>query len=179
MHILSFTYIEFVTTTTALCLVLDLDWVEDAASMERGDELDILGICKEDTVRDKGAGMEDELEDAGARDDGTGMSIGDSDLGIDTKLVTAEDSEERTGDAGGETDTGSGETDTNGGETDVDSEETDTDGGETDMDSGETNADQEQWRGVGAETDSVKAGTLESYKSSPNGGNISKLVSTM
>jgi len=79
--------------------------------MERGDDLDTLGTCKEDAVRDKGAGMEDKLEDAGARDDSTGMSIGDSDLGIDTKLVTAEDLEERTGDAGGETDAGSGERD--------------------------------------------------------------------
>ena len=78
-----------------------------------------------------------------------------------------------------ETNTDGGETDVDSGETDVDSRETDTDGGETDMDSEETNVDEEQWRGVSADTDSVKAGTLESYKSSPNGGgNISKLVST-
>lgn len=53
--------------------------------MERGDDLDTLGTCKEDAARDKEAGMGDKLEDAGARDNGTGMSIEDSDLGIDTK----------------------------------------------------------------------------------------------
>ena len=75
---------------------------------ERDDELDTLGTCEEDAARDKETGMEDELEDAGARYDSTGMLIEDSDLGTGTKQAMAD--KERTGDAGEETDADGGET---------------------------------------------------------------------
>ena len=72
---------------------------------------------------------------------------------------------------GRETDVGSGEMDTDGRETDMDGREMDTDGREIDTDGRETNMDEKQGRGVGQRLHNwVEAGTLKSYKLSPNGG---------
>lgn len=72
---------------------------------------------------------------------------------------------------GRETDVGGGEMDTDGRETDMDGREMDTDGREIDTDGRETDMDEKQGRGVGQRLHNwVEAGTLKSYKLSPNGG---------